>query len=609
MPSYTDPFGGSTLQAAQVAYRAVALSASIVTVWPPFATATTYLARIMDVTPSAGSLTITLPEATLVSQGQDVFFTNKGAQTYTILDSSGATVATVAAGQVKYLYLTSNATDAGEWSVLILGVGSSNLDAAALAGLGLKAITTTLNAASVVTTDSTTPRTIATTDRAKTYVWTGGVGAYTLPLVTTATSDFFFEVRNQGSGVLTITPSGGELIDDSVSISLQLNESAIVHAGPTAWYTVGRGRNTQFDFTQLVKAVTAGTYTLSLTEAANVVQTYTGALSNNVTIVVPAVVQVYFVRNQTTGIYNFRVQSPTPGDYIDIPSDENAILFCDGTNVYNATTYVTEVTTFPNLTVNSRSSNSVFVVNDRGSMNQFTGTFTQTFESAGTLTAGWYIDVQNIGTGVITFDPNSTDTFNTPAGALQTINVYPGEGFRVVCNGTGFDLVGRAQEVLISKTTISGAPSTSSYETGFTDTEFAFVEVAWEKIILSGVLDLLMRVRKSGAYLSSATYDAAWYSTNVATSTQTGAAGATSWNLTFSLGFSAGASGKLRISRPTEVTANHDLMVDASMAGYANRLIGGLTQSTSAAIQGVQFLPNGVASISSGVVYVRGIRG
>ena len=609
MTTYTDPFGGSTLQAAQTAYRAVALSASIETVWPPFADSTNYLARIMDVTPSAGSLTITLPDATLQSQGWDVFFTNKGAQTYTVLNAAGGTVMTVAAGQVKYIYLTSNTTAAGAWSVVVMGVGSSNLDAAALAGLGLVAITNTLNAASEVVEDSTTPRTIATSDRAKTYVWTGGAGAYTLPLVSTATDDFFFEVRNQGTGVLTLTPTGGELIDSSASIALQLNESAIIHAGPTAWYTVGRGRNTQFNFTQLVKAVTGGTTTLTLTEAANVVQTYTGALLSNQIIVVPGVVQVYYIRNQTTGTFNFRVQSPAPGAVVNLPSGTNAILFCDGVNVYDATTYVATVTNFPPLTVTARSSNTILAVGDNGKFFEFTSTFTQTFTAAATLASGWYIDLQNAGTGVITLDANGAETFNTPNGARTTINVYPGEGFRVVCNGTGFDLVGRSSMVMLQ------APQTASsavvdFEQGFDDTEFASIKVVFSDVLVNGTA-LAMRVKKAGSYVTSATYagDICF------------ASGAAALNLTGQIAAALSGvntsstqenSGWVEIVRPTSSTGTGAIISECSapeVSAQARRSIGAAYQSTAAAVSGVRFLDLAAGVILSGRFTAYGYRG
>lgn len=338
---YTQVFGGATLQAAQVAYRAVALTANVSLLWPPFATTTTdYIARLMNVTPSGAGLAITLDDATQVSPGQDVFFNNVGGFTFSVLDKSGGTICTVAAGVIKYLYLTDNSTTAGTWSVLTLGAGTSSTDAAQVAGYGLKALSATLNLAPVVTTLSANYSVVAA-DRSKVFIWTGGSGTITLPPLATASSssDWEIEVRNQGTGILTMATSGGELIDAAASLSMNVTESCFIHTGPTAWYTVGRGRNTSFNFTKLAKSVTGGTTTLSQTEAANVIQVYTGALISSETVVVPQAVQVYYITNSTTGAHTFTVKTAAAGGAtVTITQNASAVVYCDGTNIINCNT-------------------------------------------------------------------------------------------------------------------------------------------------------------------------------------------------------------------------------------------------------------------------------
>lgn len=341
MGGLVDLFGGSTVQAAQVSYASVTISADTPTYWPPYAQAATQqpLARIMDVVATAAGLSVLLPDATLAGPGMDVFFTNPGANAYTIKSATGSAIATVAPGATRYIYLSDNTTISGTWRTVLFGVGASSPDASQLAGSGLKAVGSTLSQSTITSTVSAN-QTFGQSDRAKTYVNTGGAISGTLPLTSAVGNDYFLELRNQGSGAWTLSPSGGELIDGSASIALQLNESCFVQAGTGAWYTVGRGRNTQFNFTQLVKPVTGGTTTLSLSEASNVVQTYTGTLTANQTLVLPAVVQVYYISNQTTGGFNFQIQSPTPGTVLSLPSGQNAVVFCDGTNVINASTSI-----------------------------------------------------------------------------------------------------------------------------------------------------------------------------------------------------------------------------------------------------------------------------
>ncbi len=378
--SYTDVFGGSTVQPGDVQFRAVALSASIVTVWPAFATTGNQLARIMQVTPSAGSLSIELPDARLTSAGMDVTFDNPGAYSFSVLDAVGNVVATVAAGAVKYFYLSDSSTAAGTWRVILFGAGSAAPDAAQLAGFGLKAIGATLNQATQTTTTSINT-TLTSADRAQLYVNTGGSITVTLPLTSAVGTDWFVEFRNQGTGTMTIAPVGGEMIDASATIVLQVNESCAVHAGTGSWYTVGRGRNQQFNFTQLSKTVTGGTTTLTLTEAANIVQTYSGVLLSNEILVLPAVVQVYYIANNTTGGYSFTIKTPNVGSTLVLPTGQSAVVFSDGTNVINASTSVAGITSLL-LTAGSAASPSLALANTNN------GFFAPTGASVGVSAGG-----------------------------------------------------------------------------------------------------------------------------------------------------------------------------------------------------------------------------
>lgn len=343
MALYNDQFGGSPVQPANVSYAALTLSASIAVFWPPFAVDSEQpIARIMDITASVGSLTITMPDARQAGVGQDVLYNNRGANTFTVLDNTGATIATVAAGQQKYLYLSSNATQAGTWGITLFGVGVSSVDAAALAGYGIKAIGSTLNQSTPLVLTASN-QAINSTFRAQCLTSTGGGITYTLAASGTVGNDFFFLARNQGTGVLTIAPSGGELIDGVSSIQLQLNESCTIIAGTGAWYTVGRGRSTQFNFTQLTKTVTGGTVTLTLAEASNIVQNYNGTLLSPCIVVLPAVVQVYYIFNNCVGAFSLTFKSPVPGTTFVLPANQAAVVFCDGVNVVNTTTAISGI--------------------------------------------------------------------------------------------------------------------------------------------------------------------------------------------------------------------------------------------------------------------------
>jgi hypothetical protein len=116
----------------------------------------------------------------------------------------------------------------------------------------------------------------------------------------------------------------------------------------TAFYTVGLGKSTLFNYTQLTKDVAAGgTFTLTSSEASNVIQKYTGTLAGNVTIVVPPTVQVYYIINDTVGGINDYTITVTTGSgaTATISAGQQATLVCDSVNLFNANTVLAGSTT------------------------------------------------------------------------------------------------------------------------------------------------------------------------------------------------------------------------------------------------------------------------
>jgi hypothetical protein len=281
-----------------------------------------------------------MPPANQTSVGQDALIRNTGSYAFTVKDYLGVNaIATVAPSTAVYIYIRTNATTSGTWGLIQFGVGSSNVDAAALAGYGLKAITSTLNTAHPVTTFSSAYTALAS-DRAASYVWTGGAATLTLTAATTLGNDWFMLIRNGGTGTLAVTPASG-LINGVASIALQPADSCIICCSGTAFFTVGLGQAAQFNFTQLTKAVVTGTYTLTSSEASNVVQKYTGTLTGNVTVILPPTIQVYYITNQTNGTAsNFTITFTTNsgGTVATVPAGQQVTLICDSVNLLNANT-------------------------------------------------------------------------------------------------------------------------------------------------------------------------------------------------------------------------------------------------------------------------------
>lgn len=372
MTSYNSVFTGTVVQPTDVSYRAITLSADLQLEWPINGNATDdYSARIMQVTATSAGLELRMPPANQTSVGNDALIRNVGAQSFEVKDYDGlGLIATVAPGEAAYIYITSNPDEQGTWGLIDFGVGSSSVDAATLQGYGILAIGTTLNQSHPVNTFSNNS-TADATYRAQTWVWTGGAGTLTLPSAVVLGNNWFIMIKNGGSGQLTVATDGVDLLDGSTTLTVQPDESCFIVCSGTAFYTVGLGRSTQFVFTQLSKVVTSGTYTLTASEAGNVVQTYTGVLTGNVTIVVPPTVQVYYVSNQTTAggfTLTFTTNVGGGADYT-LPVNEQSILICDTVNVLNANSSITSVTSLgigngtaanPALYFNSETNTGIF---------------------------------------------------------------------------------------------------------------------------------------------------------------------------------------------------------------------------------------------------------
>lgn len=335
MTTYTDVFGTDTVPPSDYGYVAVALASSAAFVWPYNSTGGNTMAKIMDVSPASAGLTFSFPAANQVSDGEDVLLRNVGAHTFTIADTGGNTLATLDAGVAKYFYLTDNSTEDGTWAVLTYGAGSSSVDAGALIGYGIKAISSSLNQSHPVV-DSATTTTITDTHRAKVFNYTGGMGTLPLTAVATLGDDFFFLLRNSGTGTLTVDPNGAEQIDGGTSIDLQPGESTLLVTSGAAWFSVGLGRSMQYNFTQLVYDISSGTpFTLTAAEASNKMLKFIGTPSGAVTVIVPAVVAVYYVFNRASTAYSVTVKTAS-GAGSAVSQGQRAIVMCDGTDVVSA---------------------------------------------------------------------------------------------------------------------------------------------------------------------------------------------------------------------------------------------------------------------------------
>jgi hypothetical protein len=105
----------------------------------------------------------------------------------------------------------------------------------------------------------------------------------------------------------------------------------------------------------------------------------------------------------------------------------------------------------------ARSSNTILGAADNNTAIKATGTFTQTFTAAATLGDGWHVFYRNDGTGIVTLDPNGAELID----GVATLNLYPGEGCMVVCDGAAFKTYGRSTGLVLTQRQVISSPVTS----------------------------------------------------------------------------------------------------------------------------------------------------
>jgi hypothetical protein len=119
------------------------------------------------------------------------------------------------------------------------------------------------------------------------------------------------------------------------------------------------------------------------------------------------------------------------------------------------TAFVEEAKKF---TLVTRTSDTIIATTNLGNMISVSGTWTQTYPSAATLSSGWWCRFRNTGTGTITHDPNGSQTIDGLATRVQ----LPGE--QVIVYSDGSNLFTIVEQPFYLKATTSGTfPKPTGY--------------------------------------------------------------------------------------------------------------------------------------------------
>lgn len=342
--TYTSPFTGDLVQPTDVSYQTLALTANTQLAWPAYIPPNTDyvpLSRIINVTADTAGRIINLPPGSQGAVGTDTLIRNVGSVDIIVNNFGNTQSSTIAAGQARYFYLTDNSTEAGVWSNFTYGTGTSSADAASLAGNGLASLLGKLVTSNNVVQISAAP-TLTETDRALVYVWTGGLATITLPVTTSLNRGWYIMLRNNGTGTLTVTPSGLSTINGSSSQTFNPGDSAVIvfDIDTNSFFTVGLAPAAQTTFSSAtydVDSIVGPTFDLQ--GYAPTIQTYvalSGARTTALEVDLPAVTELYvFVNNTNQTVYSlsFKIAGSTQTP-IAVASGGTALVLSDGNLLY-----------------------------------------------------------------------------------------------------------------------------------------------------------------------------------------------------------------------------------------------------------------------------------
>jgi hypothetical protein len=338
---YTDVFGGNLIFPSRVSYLELTTAIDVTLQWPTEQQITggDVVADVMDVNTTAPALNIDMPDARNTSLGNKATFNNVGGNTFTVRDVTGGTIQDVQPGEQWVVILTDNSTDMGLWTTFLLGGNAATpASASVLAGDGLEADGSQLNQIIDSDVEAATPFTVVSGDRAKCLIYIAGAGTCNLPSAGAVDigNNWFFMLRNSGSGTLNIVPPAGD-IDGASSLNLDPNGSTFIFTDGVDWFTIGLtvASTIAFDFVSLA-VPGSGDFVLSGANLDRISYRFTGALTGNRRIVVPNTTQQYWADNQTSGAFTLEV-STAAGAGITIPQGQSVIVYCDATDVINAT--------------------------------------------------------------------------------------------------------------------------------------------------------------------------------------------------------------------------------------------------------------------------------
>jgi len=250
-PTYVSPFTGTVVTPTDVSFSTLTFATTTQLYWPSVANSSEAPAtRIINANATATGQSIILPDARQGTVGADVLIKNTGTNPFYVVNANLGQSVQIAGGVSLYFYLTDNTTLGGIWNNVTFGAGTSAADAATLQGAGLTTLAGQLATTQNIVDVSITP-TINDASRAATFVWSGGVGTFTLPVPSSITTGWYIGFRNSGTGALTIAAPSPATINGAASIFTNPGDSGFVYYdySTLSYVTVGLAAQSSITFT------------------------------------------------------------------------------------------------------------------------------------------------------------------------------------------------------------------------------------------------------------------------------------------------------------------------------------------------------------------------
>lgn len=143
MTTYTNVFAGTLEQTAWSQYLALTLSANTELSWPTqFQNTNQVVSSLMTISPTGGGFSLTLPDATQASTGQQFTINNPTAFSFSLRNNAAGLITTVAGPSVIDVAMTDNTTVAGTWFITPHGGGYSAVTSVAATSLSTNLLIT-----------------------------------------------------------------------------------------------------------------------------------------------------------------------------------------------------------------------------------------------------------------------------------------------------------------------------------------------------------------------------------------------------------------------------------------------------------------------------------